>query len=128
FLVKEAAYSCNAALFRYLVTEYPTLLTGSNRNIEGILSGAIAGGVPIWKIILEKEPSWKDYEFSEYHGCVLEKVLWMEQRTEGSAERDLLQFLLEEGADTDREGDPILETFRCMGASKEIMDLVRKYS
>ncbi|KAL8755760.1 MAG: hypothetical protein Q9184_004697 [Pyrenodesmia sp. 2 TL-2023] len=122
FLVREAAYNGNAHLFRYLVTEYHLL--SHNRNIEYILFGAITGGgIPIWKIILELEPQWKDHEFYEHHGVVLEKVV----EYGGPDKKDLLQFLLEEGADLGGVTEPPLETFRALGAGKEILEMVERY-
>ncbi|KAL8748678.1 MAG: hypothetical protein Q9184_007151 [Pyrenodesmia sp. 2 TL-2023] len=122
FLVREAAYNGNANLFRYLVTEYHLLSHSS--NIEYILFGAITGGgIPIWKIILELEPQWKDHEFYEHHGVVLEKVV----EYGGPDKKDLLQFLLEEGADLGGVTEPPLKTFRALGAGKEILEMVERY-
>ncbi|KAL8846602.1 MAG: hypothetical protein Q9221_008320 [Calogaya cf. arnoldii] len=126
FLVKKAAYHGNAKLFRYLVTEYPTLLTTYNRNVEDILLSAMNGGTSIWKIILEVDPLFKDHEFSGHRGCTLENVVWRGSLVEGDEKMALLQLLLEEGADTDRAGAPVLEQLRCMHAEDRVMDLVWK--
>lgn len=54
---------------------------------------------------------------------MLERVLELG----GDANKDLLEFLLKMGADTDRVGDPVLESFRARGAGKDILELVRRY-
>ncbi|KAL8657381.1 MAG: hypothetical protein Q9226_001977 [Calogaya cf. arnoldii] len=97
FLVKKAAYHGNAQLFRYLVTEYPTLLTTYNRNFEAILLSAMNGGTSIWKIILEVDPRFKDHEFSGHRGCTLENVVWRGFLVEGDEKIALLQLLLKGG-------------------------------
>ncbi len=79
------------------------------------------GGVSIWEIILEHDPYWKDYEFSGHKGCVLEFVVEFK-------ETELLEFLLREGADTDRAGDLVLELARTRGAGSEMLELIKKYS
>ncbi|KAI4176706.1 MAG: hypothetical protein LQ346_007830 [Caloplaca aetnensis] len=121
FLVREAAYNGNAALFRYLVTEHH-LLT-ANRNVEYILINAITGGLPIWKTILEAEPQWKDHEFYGHRGVILEKVV----EFGGPDKKELLQFLLDEGADLGGVIEPPLKTFRALGAGKDILEMVEKY-
>ncbi len=122
FLVLGAASNGNTALFRYLVTEHHLL--SHNRNTEHILFSAITGGgVPIWKIILEVEPQWKDHEFYEHHGVVLEKVV----QFGGPDKKELLQFLLDEGAELCGVGDPPLKTLRALGAEKDILDMAEKY-
>ena len=108
-------------LFRYLLDQYPTLLTTYNRNVEDILVNAMEGGVSIWKIVLEHDSRWMDHEFTAHRECVLEFVL-KDNRME------LLEFLLKEGADTDRAGDPVLEMVRLHRADCETMELVKKYS
>ena len=75
----------------------------------------------IWKIILDHDPNWMDYEFGRHRGCVLELVLKYKRK-------ELLEFLLKEGADTDRAGDPVLEMARLHGADSETMELIKKYS
>ena len=79
------------------------------------------GGVSIWKIILEHDPNWKDCEFRAHRGCVLEHVIKYKHK-------ELLEFLLKEGADTDRAGDPVLEMGRLHRADSETMELIKKYS
>ena len=86
------------------------------------------GGTSIWKIILEVDPLFKDQEFSGHRGCTLENVVWRGSLVEGDEKMALLQLLLEEGADTDRAGAPVLEQLRCMHAEDRVMDLVWKYS
>lgn len=125
---KKAAYNGNAALFRYLVTDHPILLTTYNPNVEAILISAMMGGVPIWKIILVVEPGRKDTEFSKCYRYVPKKILWIGQRVAGDTRKIFLQFLLEEGALTDRASTLILEAFICIGASKDIIEQVWKYS
>ena len=79
------------------------------------------GSIEIWRIILEHDPGWKDHEFSGHRGCVLEIVVEF-------GKKELLEFLLKEGADTDRAGDPVLELARARRAGPEMMELIRKYS
>lgn len=121
YLARESARNGNAALFRYLLTQYPSLLSGDNHAVDRILVNAMEGGVSIWEIILEHNPYWKDYEFSGHRGCVLEWVVEFKKM-------ELLEFLLREGADTDREGDPVLELARLRGAGSEMLELIKKYS
>ena len=75
----------------------------------------------IWEIILEHDPRWKDHEFSGHKGCVLEFAVEFRKK-------EVLEFLLSEGADTDREGDPVLELARTRGAGNEMLELIKKYS
>ena len=75
----------------------------------------------MWKIILEHDSRWMDHEFSAHRGCVLEFVVKYKHK-------ELLEFLLKEGADTDRAGDPVLELARLHGADSETMELIKKYS
>ena len=89
--------------------------------MESILVNAMDGGVEIWKIILENDPGWKDHEFSGHRGCVLEVVVEL-------GKKSLLEFLLQQGADTDRAGDPVLELARARRAEPRMLDLIRKYS
>ena len=42
--------------------------------------------------------------------------------------KDVLEFLLREGADTDRAGDPMLELARMSCEGSEILELIKKYS
>ena len=73
------------------------------------------------EIILEHDPNWKDHEFKAHRGCVLEYVVQF-------GHTELLEFLLKEGADTDRAGDPVLEMARLRGAGSEMLELIKKYS
>ena len=41
---------------------------------------------------------------------------------------ELLEFLIRKGADTDREGDPVLKLARIRGAESEMLELIKKYS
>ena len=75
----------------------------------------------IWEIILEHDPRWKDHDFSGHKGCVLEFAVEF-------GKKEILEFLLREGADTDRAGDPVLELARMRGAGSEILELIKKYS
>lgn len=54
-LACQSARYANADLFRYLLNQYPTLLSTNNRNVENILVKAMEGGVSIWKILLEHD-------------------------------------------------------------------------
>ena len=74
----------------------------------------------IWEIILERNAKWMDYEFCGHHGCVLELVAQF-------GERDLLEMLLKKGADTMREGDPVLELARYRRADRDTLELIMKY-
>ena len=73
------------------------------------------------EIILEHVPCWKDQDFSGHRGCVLEYVIEFKHM-------ELLEFLLREGADTEREGDPVLELVRIRGAGSEMMELIKEWS
>ena len=122
WLTCQSARHGNAPLSRYLLNQYPSLLSiKKNRAVEKILVNALEGGVSIWEIILEHDPYWKDYEFAAHRGCVLERVMEFKRM-------ELLEFLLRKGADTDREGDPVLEMARIRRASSEMMELIKKYS
>lgn len=121
YLMNESARHGNVAVFRYLVSANPLFLTTHNRNIESILINAMDGGIDIWRIILEHDPKWKDYEFSGHRGCVLEIAIDLQKPV-------ILEFLLQQGADTDRAGDPVVELARARKAGPEILDLLRKYS
>lgn len=121
WLACQSARHGNAPLFCYLLNQYPSLLDNKNRAVEKILVSALEGGVSIWEVILEHDPYWKDYVFAAHRGCVLERVIEFDHM-------ELLEFLLREGADTDREGDPVLEMARIRGASSEMMELIEKYS
>ena len=87
YLACQSARYANADLFRYLLDQYPTLLTTYNRNVDYILVNAMEGGVSMWKIILEHDSRWMDHEFRAHQGCVLEFLL-TDNRNE------LLEFLL----------------------------------
>ena len=121
YLARESARNGNAALFHYLIDQHPSLLSTTNRTVERILINAIDGGVGIWEIILEHDPRWKDHEFSGHKGYVLEFAVKF-------GKKEVLEFLLREGADTDRAGDPVLELARMRGAGSEILELIKKYS
>lgn len=121
YLVKDSARQGNVDVFRYLLSAHPVLLSTHNRNVESILVNAMDGGVEIWRIILEHDPRWKDHEFSRHQGCVLEMDIKLQEPV-------ILDFLLQQGADTDRAGDPVLEMARSMRAPPEIIELIRKYS
>lgn len=121
YLARESARNGNAALFRYLINQYPSLLSTCNRSVERLLVNAMEGGVGIWEIILEHNPRWKDHEFSRHQGCVLEWTVEFKKK-------ELIEFLLKEGADTDRAGDPVLELARVRGAGGEMLELIKKYS
>ena len=113
YLACKSARNGNAGLFRYLLDQYPSLLSTYNRNIENILVNAMQGGVSIWKIILEQNPLWKDHEFKGHRGCVLEHVVRFEHT-------ELLEFLLREGADA----DPVAGI---RSAGSEMLELIKKY-
>ena len=74
----------------------------------------------IWEIILERNPRLMDHEFSGHRGCVLELVV----RFGG---RDLLQMLLERGADTMRDGDPVLDMPRVKRADRDTIELIKRF-
>ena len=123
YLVRESARNANALLFRYLLDQYPSLLSNSNkdpRNVERILVNAMTGGVSIWEIILERDAQWMNVEFSGHRGCVLELVVRL-------GKKELLEMLLKKGADTMRAGDPVLELARAWGADRDMLELIMKY-
>lgn len=122
FLFRESAYTGNAPLFRHLLFEYPSLFSSNTTNNEAVLRKAIrGGGVPIWKILLEQSPFWKDHEFAGHNGVVIEKVA-----QEGSLE--LLQYLLEQGAELEGCGDDVLRiATRSWRLDQERLDLIGKY-
>ena len=121
YLLTESARCGNASIFRYVLSKHPKFLSTHNRNVESILVNAMDGGVEIWKVILEHDAGWKDHEFSRHRGCVLEVVIELEKKP-------LLEFLLQHGADTDRAGDPIMESAEARRASPEMIELIKKYS
>lgn len=45
----------------------------------------------------------------------------------GPDKKELLQFLLDEGADLGGVIEPPLKTFRALGAGKDILEMVEKY-
>ena len=85
-----------------------------------ILVNAMDGGVSIWEIILERNVRWMNHEFSEHRGCVLELVVEF-------GEKDLLEMFLEKGADTMRDGDPVLDMTRVKRADRDTFELIKKY-
>lgn len=121
YLLNESARQGNVAVFRHLVSTNPVLLTTHNRNIESVLVNAMDGGVEIWRVILEHDSKWKDYEFSKHQGCVLEVAIRLKKLA-------ILEFLLQQNADTDRAGDPLLECAVARRADIKILDLIKKYS
>lgn len=121
FLIQRSARDGNAVVFRYLLSRQPELLSTKNRNVEHILVNALDGGVDIWKVILEYDPRWKDHEFSGHCGCVLEFLIERKNTA-------LLEFLLRQGADTERAGDPVLDLAKARRAGPEILELIKKYS
>ena len=123
YLVHESAKYSNAALFRALLDRYPVLLSPENRNLEHILRTAVTGGgVPIWKVLLEHNAGWKDHEFAGHRGVVLKIAAQY-----GS--KDLLEFLLKEGADLDGCSEPGLLALstNCWGLEKEKLGAIEKY-
>ena len=44
-----------------------------------------------------------------------------------SGKKELLQMLLEKGADTMRDGDPVLDMPRVKRADKDTIELIKKY-
>lgn len=118
YLCRQTARHGNSQVFRYVLSRQPELLS-KNRNVESILRNAC--NADIWTIILEHDQRWKDHEFSSHRGCVLEFLI-------ESKNTALLEFLLREGADTDRAGDPVLELAKARRAGPEILELIRRYS
>lgn len=72
----------------------------------------------IWEVILQNNPTWKDYEFPGHHGTVLELAVEL-----GS--KGVLEFLMKEGADV-----AALEATspRRLGADDEMMAMIARYS
>lgn len=133
----------NAPLFAALACQHPDFLTTYNRNIESMLVCAMEGGTGIWKVILAHDRRYMDHEFSGHKGCVLEVLGRLAREIEGGeveseeAKRNeekkattmaLLEYLLEEGADTERAGDPILPYLRAERADPEVLKLVERFS
>ena len=87
-----------------------------------------------------------DHEFHGHKGCVLEVLVRLAGDSgrgmeEGGADSEearrkekkatnmaLLEYLLEEGADTERAGDHILPYLRAERADPEVLKLVERYS
>ena len=134
YLLKESARTGNVAVFRSLAAAYPKFLTMRNRNIESLLVNAIEGGVSIWKVILSHEPRFVSYEFHGHGGCLLEVVVRLggltaydvgrtsEQSKESAWET--FKYLLEQGPDLERAGDPVLENLKSMKAEERVIELL----
>ena len=104
--------------FSHLLTTYPAL--NSSLNSDPLLLAALTGGsIPIWRLILEHEPSAKDHRFGHF-GIVVDRCVF-------NGDKDLLEFLLAEGARVEETGRRILVRAEVCGASQEIKDLLLRY-
>ena len=124
YLVRQSARYGNVAVFRHLLKRAPSLFAfnrSNQLNNERVLVNAIEGGVPIWEVILESDPRWKDAEFHGHHGCVLEQVLRY-------GTKELLEYLLKAGADAERTGAPVLDCAKAMKMSPDILEVLERYS
>ncbi|KAI4192729.1 MAG: hypothetical protein LQ350_008574 [Teloschistes chrysophthalmus] len=142
FLLKESARAGNVPLFRALASQHPKFLSTHNRNVESVLVCAMEGGAGIWGVVLEHDHRFMDHEFHSHGGCVLEVLVRLggggmegggvgiedARRKKKATMMALLEFLLEQGADTEREGEPILPTLRALKADHDVVELVERYS
>ncbi|KAK3177882.1 hypothetical protein OEA41_000014 [Lepraria neglecta] len=104
--------------FSHLLTHNPDLIL--SLNTESFLLSALTGGsVPIWRIILAHEPTAKNRRFSHY-GTVVERCV-----VEGK--KELLEYLLGEGARVEGTGRPILLRPEVCGADEEIKEVLVRY-
>ena len=89
-------------------------------NTEPLLLSALTGAsVPIWRIILTHEPTAKNRRFGHF-GTVVEQCVQ-------GHKKELLEYLLAEGARVEQTGMPILVMAMVCGASEEIRDLLIRY-
>ena len=138
YLLHQSARCGNFAVFRSLAAAHPIFLTTKNRNIEKLLVNAIEGGSRIWEVILSHNPRYVDHEFSGHKGCLLEIVVKLGGlsaccqgiTTEQSKKKawEILKYLLQQGADTERAGDPVQELLKVMKAEKRVIEEVGRWS
>ena len=136
YLLKESARTGNVAVFRSLATAYPKFLTMRNRNIESLLINAIEGGVSIMKVILSHDPRFVNYEFHGHRGGLLELVVQLGGLTAYDRGRsseqsrkiawETFKYLLEQGPDIERAGDPVLDNLRYMKAEARVIELLER--
>ena len=104
--------------FSHILTQHPNL-TDSLRTEPLLLSALTGASVPIWRIILEHEPMAKNMRFG-HHGTVVERCVQ-------GHKKELLEYLLTEGARVEQTGRPILLRAKVCGASEEIKELLIRY-
>jgi hypothetical protein len=115
--LKFSALKTRPLSFQHILETYGLRSELSDRSV---LLNAIDGGVPIWKIILEHAPSAKNYRFGHYGSVVERCIMW--------GEEELLTFLLENGAQVEREGGiPALKRAELCDASEGIKAVLRKH-
>ncbi|KAI9818377.1 MAG: hypothetical protein M1827_000435 [Pycnora praestabilis] len=114
-VLEQAARTGNAAVFRYIVERNPQLLEAS--RTVGL--DAINGGIEIWKIINEHNRHVMNRSWG-HHGDVVHHVV-------KNNNVPLLAYLLDEGAEVEREDSPILQYTKHAGSSQEIVDLLVKH-
>lgn len=104
--------------FSYLLTEYPELT--SSLNTQSFLLEALTGAsVPIWRIILAHKPTAKNRRFGHF-GTVVERCVM-------DGEKELLEYLLGEGARVELMGGRVLLRAEVCGADEEIKELLVRY-
>lgn len=89
-------------------------------NTEPFLLSALTGAsVPIWRIILKHEPTAKNRRFGHF-GTIVEQCVQ-------GRKKELLEYLLAEGARVEQTGRPILARAMVWGVSEDIKQLLIKY-
>ena len=105
-------------VFSYLLTQHPELT--SSLNTESFLLAALTGAsVPIWRIILAHEPTAKNRRFGHF-GTVVERCVMQ-------GEKELLEYLLSQGARVELTGRRILSRAEVCGADEEIKEILVRY-
>lgn len=104
--------------FSHILGQHSSLT--KSLNTDPLLLSALTGAsVPIWRIILKHEPTAKNRRFCHY-GTVVEQCVQ-------GHKKELLEYLLGEGARVEQTGRPILLRAKVCGASEEIKELLIKY-
>lgn len=104
--------------FSHLLAQHPNLT--DSINTEPLLLDALTGAsIPIWRIILDHEPAAKNRRFGHY-GTVVERCVVGDKK-------ELLEYLLGEGARVELPGRPILLRAQVCEASEAIKELLIKH-
>ena len=104
--------------FSHILRQHSSLT--NSLNTEPFLLSALTGAsVPIWRIILKHEPIAKNRRFRHFGTIV-------EQCVQGH-KKELLEYLLAEGARVEQTGMPILVRAMVCGASEDIKQLLIRY-